>query len=122
MRAALVLAAACSTSSTNAPAPAPMPRGEYVGPDACGECHPDEHAAWSASLHRAMNARASDDGAVIGDFNGAVVHAAAGSARFDRDARGYTMELARAGAAPVRFRVTRTIGKRGLQEYVGVRD
>jgi hypothetical protein len=118
----VAIAAACSTSSASAPESPPMSRAEYVGPDACGECHPDEHAAWSASLHRAMNARAADDGAVIGDFSGAVVRGAGGEARFDRDARGYTMALARNGAAPVRFRITRTIGRRGLQEYVGVRD
>src|SRR5205823_881876 len=36
------------------PAPPPSPaRGEarYVGSRACGECHPDEHAAWEHDWH-----------------------------------------------------------------------
>jgi hypothetical protein len=90
-------------------------RADYVGPDRCGECHPDEHARWQRSLHRVMNARADDPGAVIGDFAGATVRYANREARFDHDAHGYTMTL-----AGRRFRVTRTIGRRGLQEYVGV--
>jgi len=32
--------------------------GGYVGSDACAECHPDEHASWSASYHRTMTRRA----------------------------------------------------------------
>jgi hypothetical protein len=46
---------------------------------------------------------------------------AGGEARFARDGSDYVMELAR-GGTKVRYRVTRTIGRRGLQEYVGVED
>lgn len=93
---------------------------DYVGPEACGECHPDQHARWTASLHRVMNQRADGDG-VLGDFDGAIVPYAGGEARFAKGPAGYTMTLAKHGRE-VRYRVTRTIGKRALQEYVGVED
>ncbi|MDX2094057.1 MAG: ammonia-forming cytochrome c nitrite reductase subunit c552 [Kofleriaceae bacterium] len=94
---------------------------DYIGPDTCGECHPDQHAQWSRSLHRVMNQRAEQVDAVIGDFDNAVVRYAGGEARFARDGSAYTMTLARDGRT-VRYRVTRTIGHRGLQEYVGVEE
>lgn len=94
---------------------------DYIGPAACGECHPDQHAQWSASLHSVMNQRAEWRGAVIGDFADAVVRYAGGEARFARDGAAYVMTLAKDGST-VRYRVTRTIGRRGLQEYVGVEE
>jgi len=97
---------------------------DYIGPDACGRCHPDEHARWSASLHRVMNARVDVPGAanvVLGDFADARVRDGDREARFFRERGAYLVELRDgARAAPSRFRVTRTIGRRGLQEYVGV--
>ena len=94
-------------------------RRDYIGPAACGECHPDQHAQWATSLHPVMNQLARGD-AVIGDFAGVVVRYAGGEVRFDRDTKmGYTMTLAK-GARTVRYRVTRTIGRRSLQEYVGI--
>jgi len=95
-------------------------RVDYIGPDACGECHEDEHARWSQSLHRVMNARVEEPGAVIGDFATAVSYEG-GQVRFSREGGAYFMTLAR-GAEHVRYRVTRTIGHRGLQEYVGIED
>lgn len=68
-----------------------------------------------------MNARAEDPGAVIGDFDGVTVAYGGGTARFTRERGVYVMTLARAGKV-VRYRVTRTIGHRGLQEYVGIAD
>jgi hypothetical protein len=94
---------------------------DYIGPRACGDCHAEQHAAWSQSLHRVMNARADDPGAVIGEFDGAVVRYAGGEARFTHDGDDRMMTLTR-GTKSVRYRVTRTIGRRGLQEYVGVED
>lgn len=133
-----LLAAACSPKAADAPPPPPPvaaptprvpPRGpistvtaaDYIGPAACGECHPEEHARWTRSLHRVMNQTAETSGAIVGDFSGAVVAYAGGEARFDRARTGYTMTLARAGKT-VRYRVTRTIGRRGLQEYVGTQE
>ncbi len=128
----LIAVAACGGGG-DPPAPAARPplaiRGaivadstiasrDYIGPAACGECHPDEHARWSTSLHAVMNQRVGPD-AVIGNFDTVLAYGG-GVARFER-APGPTMTLVR-GDRSVRYRVTRTIGKRGLQEYVGVED
>jgi predicted CXXCH cytochrome family protein len=144
----LVLIAACSSPREPEPAPARstvQARGtsvadstvaarDYIGPDACGECHPDEHARWRASLHAVMNQRTDaavprasavrDDSGrssvVIGDFSGVTLGYAGGTARFQRAADGgHEMVLVR-GDRTVRYRVTRTIGRARLQEYVGV--
>src|SRR5213078_4625041 len=120
----LVVAACTRAAPTPPPAP-PAPgvsniaRTDYVGPNACGECHAEQYAGWSRSLHRVMNAHADEPGAVIGDFSGAVVAYRGGEARFSRESGDYMMTLAR-GERRVTYRVTRTIGRRGLQEYVGV--
>ena len=44
-------------------------RADYIGPEACGECHAPQYAAWTTSLHRVMNAKADAPKAVIGDFD-----------------------------------------------------
>jgi predicted CXXCH cytochrome family protein len=97
---------------------------DYVGPAACGECHPDEHARWQGSLHAAMNARADAPGAVIGDFADAHLDYRGGTARFTTEggARYLTTGTTAADRRVTRYRVTRTIGRRGLQEYVGIED
>ncbi len=107
-------AAAAAGASTIAAA-------DYLGPDACGECHPTQHAQWTGSWHRVMNQRASDARAVLGDFTNAVVSYAGGTATFSRQGADYVMTLARAATA-TRYRVTRTIGRRALQEYVGIEE
>jgi len=82
----LAIAGACSNGGTRTPEATPAPasptaaRGartplapgastiaarDYIGPAACGECHPEQHAQWQQSLHRVMNATA-DGEAVIG--------------------------------------------------------
>lgn len=93
-------------------------RGDYVGPAVCGDCHPDKHEQWRGSLHAVMNQRA--DG-VVAPFAGETVAYAGGVARFTRERGAPVMELTAAGETR-RFRVTRTIGARALQEYVGTGD
>ncbi|HEX7701633.1 MAG TPA: hypothetical protein VF403_12940, partial [Kofleriaceae bacterium] len=92
-------------------------KADYIGPGACGACHADEFARWSQSLHRVMNANADDTGAILGDFANATLHYAGGEVSFTHDA----MTVRKAGRE-TRYRVTRTIGRRGLQEYVGIED
>lgn len=138
MRRHLVLIAlfACSDRPREQPASAPVPRPrgsfqadstiaarDYIGPSACGECHPEEHAKWSASLHRVMNQRltGADRATPVGDFGGEVVRYAGGEARFETVGGAPMMTLVKAGST-VRYRVTRSIGVRGLQEYVGIAD
>ncbi|MCW5801499.1 MAG: hypothetical protein KIT31_03865, partial [Deltaproteobacteria bacterium] len=124
---AAVTAAACGAPPPPPPPPPDAPletnvaAADYVGPQVCGECHPDEHARWSGSLHAVMNQRAGD-AAVIGDFATSLAYRG-GVARFERDGDGaHTMTLSRPGRVTLRYRVTRTIGARGLQEYVGFEE
>ena len=93
-------------------------RADYIGPAACGDCHPDEHARWSAGLHRKMN-QLADASAVIGQP--ATLAYAGGQMTFAKDSGGFTMTLAKGGSSAM-YRVTRTIGVKALQEYVGRKD
>ncbi|MEO8707262.1 MAG: hypothetical protein ABI867_44960, partial [Kofleriaceae bacterium] len=129
MRRLLVLIAVVACGDDPAPAPvavAKPARGtviadstiaarDYIGPAACGECHPDEHARWQTSLHAVMNQRA-EPAAVIGNFDTSLAYAG-NTVRFAHTAAGYTMTV-----GELRYTITRTIGKRGLQEYVGTLD
>jgi hypothetical protein len=71
-----------------------------------------------------MNRLVAADGSVVvrGDFDGARHSYAGGEVRFDSGRDGPTMSFWRSGALVRRFRVTRTIGWRYLQEYVGVQS
>jgi hypothetical protein len=126
----VVALVACTRASDAPPPPPPKPaphvdtniaRADYVGPRVCGDCHASELARWSQSLHRVMNARSDDDGAVIGDFANASLRYAGGEARFTHGADGYAITV-RKGGVETRYKVTRTIGRRGLQEYVGIEE
>ncbi len=91
---------------------------DYVGPSVCGTCHADKHARWQRSLHRSMNRLVEGDPSVVrGDFSGARLRYAGGEVRFEP---GPVMSFWKDGRPLRRFRVTRTIGSRYLQEYVGV--
>ncbi len=96
-------------------------RADYIGPDACGECHAAQHAMWKASLHRVMNAKADEPGAVIAPVTGAAIPYKGGELRMSRDLTGLSLTATRGGAS-VRYRVTRTIGKGHLQEYVAIEE
>jgi predicted CXXCH cytochrome family protein len=90
---------------------------DYVGPDACKQCHPANYRAWSGHPHRLMNVPASAQ-TVRGDFSGAALSYRGGKAVFQRDADGYLMRLERDGVTR-KYRVTQTIGSRFFQYYVG---
>jgi hypothetical protein len=94
---------------------------DYVGPDRCAECHRDNAAAWRAGLHATMT-QAATGAAVRGDFADVTLPYAGGVATFTRDRGQPTMHLRGADGVVRRYRVTRTIGSRGLQEYVGIAD
>ncbi|HVK75136.1 MAG TPA: ammonia-forming cytochrome c nitrite reductase subunit c552 [Kofleriaceae bacterium] len=133
-----VIAAACGDATAPAPDPAPAPApapapvpapvaaaasnvtaADYVGPAVCATCHPDKAGRWRATLHTSMNQLAGPDATVIGDFDGARLAYAGGEARFEREGGVPVMILRAPDGAARRYRVTRTIGTRYLQEYVG---
>src|SRR5689334_518370 len=46
-------------------------RDGYAGAAACTDCHVKKHAAWSKTWHARALAKASERGAVVGNFHGA---------------------------------------------------
>jgi hypothetical protein len=92
---------------------------DYVGPKACAECHATKHEEWRGHPHSRMNQDATPE-SVQGDFSGARVHYGAIEAAFDRDGDGYRMTLFEDSEVLRRYRVTRTVGSRFTQMYIGV--
>lgn len=104
--------------SFSPPFPSNMHPQDYVGPDTCAECHPEQHQAWSQHPHRFMNALAAE-ASVKGNFTGnASIDYLGGGARFYRDGDEYRMALERGTLRRV-YRVTQTLGSRFFQYYVG---
>src|SRR5216683_62470 len=92
---------------------------DYLGPQKCQHCHVDKYQAWSQHSHRWMNAAATPD-RVKGDFVGpAHLHYLGGEGRFWREGEQFRMAAERA-MLKREFRITRTIGSRYFQYYVGV--
>src|SRR5579862_2223162 len=94
-------------------------REDYVGPDTCGKCHKENHFSWKQHPHSRMNMMA-DEQSVLGDFSGGSLSYADGEVFFRRQEGEFRMEYARQGKRVRTYKVTRTIGWRYLQEYVGV--
>lgn len=42
---------------------------DYIGPEACGECHRENYESWKQHPHSRMNTLATDE-TVVGDFSG----------------------------------------------------
>jgi hypothetical protein len=100
--------------------PSNITPGDYVGPEACSDCHEDNYRSWLGHPHRRMNQLATE-ATVIGDFDGRSVEADGVTARFARAPGGeYTVSLERPGSPRRAYRVTRTIGSRFKQFYAGV--
>ena len=93
-------------------------RRDYVGSTTCRECHPENHAAWASHPHGVMNQDAGPE-TVLGDFADARLTYAGTEVVFSRDGDAYVMTLT-APDARRRYRVTRTVGSRFTQMYVGV--
>ena len=109
-----------TSTSTAAPAKDQLSNihpDDYVGPEVCGECHEEQHQGWKNGLHRTMNSLGEE---TVGDFSGVELSYAGGRARFYREGGQHLMALTSADGSERIFRVTRTIGSRYLQEYVGV--
>lgn len=97
---------------------------DYVGPKACAECHAERYLQWQAHPHRRMNQNASE-AAVVGRFDGSFVDYGGTRTTFERRGGDFVMShaLILPGEAPVllrRDKITRTVGSRFQQAYVGV--
>ena len=97
--------------------------GDYVGPHACAECHRQNHrenyASWRKHPHSNMNMNATPE-TIMGDFSGTRIIYGDGEVQFDYHDNVYTMTLYLTGRKIRRYRVTRTVGSRFLQYYIGM--
>jgi hypothetical protein len=93
--------------------------GDYVGPEACRECHAENYAKWRKHPHSRMNQNA-DEESVVGDFSGASIDYDGYRVVFERLEGDYVVSLHRGDVLARRYRVTRTVGSRLIQMYVGV--
>ena len=92
---------------------------DYVGPEKCGECHSQQYEMWREHSHSRMNAAATED-TVVGDFSGARVRYGDIETRFERRDGSFQMSMHR-GTKPLRaYRVTKTVGSRFIQMYIGI--
>ena len=92
---------------------------DYLGPEACIECHEEKHQLWSNHSHSVMNQNPTEE-TVLGDFSNQRLEYAGGSILFSTKGGDYFMTLERGGAALRRYRVTRTVGSKFIQFYIGV--
>lgn len=92
-------------------------RQDYVGPEACQNCHKRQYEGWSRHPHRWMNALARDT-SVKGDFSNRRMSYLGGEITFTRVDDSYRMRLKR-GDIQREFAVDQTIGSRFFQYYVG---
>lgn len=93
-------------------------RKDYVGSESCQECHPDNHADWSNHPHRWMNALAQGE-AIRGDFeSGQTIQYKGGEGRFMVEG-GTPKMIVERGDSYIKYGITRTIGSRFFQYYIG---
>ena len=90
---------------------------DYVGPNACANCHVENHKKWSQHPHRWMNAVASPE-SVKGTFDGTSIKLRGGTIVPYRKDGQYRMRLER-DSHWREFEITHTIGSRFQQYYIG---
>lgn len=104
---------------------------DYVGTAACAECHEEQFALWDRHPHSKMNQLPTPQ-SVMGDFDNAVMKLPDGEVRFTtefpsgQDSSGdgsrnpqYFMSVYRGEQLVRRSQVTRTVGSRYIQSYIG---
>ncbi len=121
----MLVVAACSGSATSAHAPAPPPtatsnvlRADYAGSSACADCHAQLYTSWAASPMRNMtrdaktaHIRAPFDGATLRVGNDTCTAYSEGGQRYMR---------VQSPAGDHTFRVTKVVGGRYREDFVGV--
>lgn len=94
--------------------------GDYVGPSTCGSCHAKQLNKWSRHPHRFMNQLPTPK-SVKGDFSGHVWTREDGTrVTFSTEAEKYLMTVEQPGVPRRRYKVTRTVGSRRFQQYIGL--
>jgi hypothetical protein len=92
---------------------------DYIGPEACGQCHEENYSSWSKHPHSRMNTLATEE-TIVGDFSGVSLDYGDGRVVFLKRDGAYLMEFYQGEKRIRTYRATRTIGWRYQQEYLGV--
>lgn len=92
---------------------------DYVGPAKCAECHATQFKLWSNHAHSRMNQNPSD-ATVLGDFNDRTLQLPQASVQFTKRNGTFLMNVMQDGKLLRSFAVTRTVGSRYMQMYIGV--
>lgn len=92
---------------------------DYAGPAACARCHRRKHELWSAHPHSRMN-QLPGPASVAGDFSGPPLRLPGAEVAFSCEGGVYRMAVSRGGEPVRRYEVTRTVGSRFMQFYIGV--
>ncbi|MCA9176623.1 MAG: ammonia-forming cytochrome c nitrite reductase subunit c552 [Planctomycetales bacterium] len=92
---------------------------DYVGPEACAKCHAKQFEHWQTHPHSRMNLNPSAT-SVLGDFSGVRIDYGSGHVTFETEDEQYYMSIFVGDQLERRFRVTRTVGSRVTQMYIGL--
>jgi predicted CXXCH cytochrome family protein len=120
---ALVTAAACSR---NHGVELPLPhqeasnilRGDYIGSSACGDCHGKIYEAWEKSPMRNMT-RDAATATIRAPFDGTTFTVGTDTATMEMEG-GARFVRVTSGGTTSRFRVTKVVGGRYREDFVGV--
>ncbi len=91
---------------------------DYVGPETCTACHGKQVDLWKAHPHSKMNQNVSK-AAVLGDFSGTKLHYGEGYVEFTTGDGEYQMVIYHKEQFVRRYQVTRTVGSKVFQMYIG---
>ncbi len=94
---------------------------DYVGAETCEKCHTQNYDAWRGHPHSRMNRNATAT-TVVGNFSGGRLDYAGASVVFSKGFGEYTMTLYRDDEFVRQWKVTRTVGSRFVQMYIGVQS
>ncbi|MFT5370294.1 MAG: hypothetical protein ACI8V2_005276 [Candidatus Latescibacterota bacterium] len=91
---------------------------DYVGPEACAECHQENYASWQQHPHSRMNMLATEE-TVLGNFDRATLTYGNRKAVFRKQNGQFFIEYFSEEQLLRQFRISRVIGWRYEQNYVG---
>ena len=123
-----LIAAACGASKTSQARQTPsggviasnMLRGDYAGSQACAECHRDLYEQWAASPMRNMT-RDAATAKLRAPFAGETLRVGAETATMTTEGKAHYMRVD-GPAGTHRFRITKVIGGRYREDFVGVAE
>ncbi|MEO8700875.1 MAG: ammonia-forming cytochrome c nitrite reductase subunit c552 [Kofleriaceae bacterium] len=127
MKALLVVLVACGGSQPSPPAARSAPstivasnvlRGDYAGSEACADCHAEIYKKWAASPMRNMT-RDAKAAAIRAPFAGASLTVGTDTVAMTTIDGARVMTLT-APAGTQRFRITKVVGGRYREDFVGI--